>query len=126
MFNVLTRFGAICEMNGQVSRRISNVADDRQCLGVEVRHVDGFRIVPSSSAARIDCAISMATLSCASAVEAPRCGVLNQIRGGPKWRIVRQRLDLKNVEAAAAHVDLATRLPTQSRRSIRLEHNYTS
>src|SRR5438045_4285507 len=33
------------------------------------------RIVPSSSAARIDCAISIPTLSCASAVEAPRCGV---------------------------------------------------
>src|SRR5580765_3533046 len=33
------------------------------------------RIVPSSRAARIDCAISIPTLSCASAVEAPRCGV---------------------------------------------------
>ena len=33
------------------------------------------RIVPSSNAARIDCAISIPTLSCASAVEAPRCGV---------------------------------------------------
>ena len=33
------------------------------------------RIVPSRSAARIDCAISMPTLSCASAVDAPRCGV---------------------------------------------------
>ena len=33
------------------------------------------RIVPSRSAARIDCAISIPTLSCASAVEAPRCGV---------------------------------------------------
>ena len=33
------------------------------------------RIVPSSSTARIDCAISIPTLSCASAVDAPRCGV---------------------------------------------------
>ena len=41
------------------------------------------RMVPSSRAARIECAISIPTLSCASAVDAPRCGVRTRL-GAPR------------------------------------------
>ena len=67
------------------------------------------RIVPSSNAARTDCAISMPTLSCASAVDAPRCGVRTRFGAERKRRIVRQRFLLENIERRGGNMSILQR-----------------
>ncbi len=76
MFKASTRFGAICDKNFpsfSPKRRCGPTIDN--VLASRFGMFTALRMVPSSSAARIDWAISIPTLSCASAVEAPRCGV---------------------------------------------------
>ena len=86
MFSVSTRFGAICERNRP------SFSPKRRCgpmtasvFASRLGMLTALRMVPSSSSARIDCAISMPTLSCASAVDAPKWGVrirLGAVRNG--------------------------------------------
>ena len=68
------------------------------------------RIVPSRNAARTDCAISMPTLSCASAVEAPRCGVRTRFGILRKVAVGREGLFFKNVERSRGYVAVAQSL----------------
>src|SRR4029450_12209386 len=84
MLRVSVRFDASCDRNRP------NFSPKRRC-GPTIARVfasrlgmfTALRMVPSSSAARIACAISIPTLSCASAVEAPRCGVRTRL-GAPR------------------------------------------
>ena len=86
MLSESARFGAICDRN------LPSFSPNRRCgpmmarvLASRFGMLTALRMVPSSSTARMDCAISMPTLSCASAVDAPRCGVstrLGALRNG--------------------------------------------
>ena len=84
MLSDSARFGAICERN------LPSFSAKRRCgpmiasvLASRFGMFTALRMVPSSSTARIDWAISIPTLSCASAVDAPRCGV-RTILGAPR------------------------------------------
>ena len=76
MLSDSARFGAIWERN------LPSFSPNRRCGPMMARvfasrfgTFTALRIVPSRSAARTDCAISIPTLSCASTVDAPKCGV---------------------------------------------------
>src|SRR5438270_183553 len=80
MLRESARFGAICDRN------LPSFSPNRRCgpiiasvLPSRLGMFTALRMVPSSSTARMDCAISMPTLSCASAVDAPRCGVRTRL-----------------------------------------------
>ena len=73
---IIGRFAAICE------RKRPSFSPKARCgpttasvFASMLGMFTALRISPSSRAARMACAISMPTLSCASAVDAPRCGV---------------------------------------------------
>src|ERR1700730_15211391 len=76
MFSASMRRGAICDRNfPSFSPKCRCGPMIASVLASRFGMLTALRIVPSSNAARMDCAISMPTLSCASAVEAPKCGV---------------------------------------------------
>src|SRR2546427_9858231 len=86
MLRESARLGAICERNlpsFSPNRRWGPII--ARVLASRFGMFTALRMVPSNRTARMDCAISMPTLSCASAVDAPRCGVrtrLGALRNG--------------------------------------------
>lgn len=70
------RFGAACEAKSPSRSPRSRYGPMIASVFASIFGMfTAFRTAPSSSAARIASAISMPTPSCASAVDAPRCGV---------------------------------------------------
>src|SRR5207253_997243 len=109
MLSESPRRGASCE------RKRPSFSPKRKCgpirasvFASSVGMLTALRIVPSSKASRMDCAISIPTLSCASAVEAPRCGVRTSFgifrSGGEQFIELFHQLDLQTARPRGGKV----------------------